>query len=68
VNTRTMASTAGLCATAWVGGLVVSAAGYASDLPVAWAGGGAVAAAAAVGGAFLWGRSYEAAQIERSPR
>jgi hypothetical protein len=60
-----MSSAAGLCATAWIGGLIVSAAGYASDLPAAWAGGGVVAAAAAVGGAFLWVRAHEAARNER---
>lgn len=62
---RTVASAAAVCGTAWVGGVVVSAAGSALDLPVAWVGGAVVAGLAAFVGAFLWGRSYEAARINR---
>jgi hypothetical protein len=60
-----MTSAAGVCVTAWVGGLAVSAVGYASDLHGAWVGGAVVASAASVGGAFLWGRAYEAARTNR---
>jgi len=63
-----MSSAATVCATAWVGGLVVSAAGYALDLPLAWLGGGLVAAAAPAVGAYLLGRSHEATRIERNLR
>jgi hypothetical protein len=65
---RAMSSAAAVCATAWVGGLVVSAAGYALDLPVAFGGGGLVAGLAATAAAFMWGRSYEAGRIERNLR
>lgn len=62
------ASAISLCTTAWVGGIAVSAAGYALDLQVPWVGGALVAGLASFGGAFLWGRSYEAARIERNLR
>ncbi len=63
-----MASATTVCATGWIGGLVVSTAGFALDLPVAFGAGGLVAGLAAFAGAFLWGRSYEAARIERNLR
>lgn len=63
-----MTSGVGLCATTLVGGLVVSAAGYALDVQAAWVGGALTAGLASFGGAFLWGRSYEATRIERNLR